>query len=188
MKELIDYVKYYVKLPAEAEKAILESFKVREYQKGDLILRERDVCRNLFFILKGTVRTFYLHDGKEVTTWIYPNGYFVTAWSSFLLEKESFESVHAIENTTVAVINKLTLNDVYDKRISIGRFGRFLAEEQLTGMDEYSKGYMFLSAKEKYYNLLSFFPDIVQRANLGYIASMLGISQETLSRLRGEKS
>ncbi len=63
-----------------------------------------------------------------------------------------------------------------------------LIEEQLVYIDTYSKGYMFLSAKEKYDKLLSFFPDIDQRANLGYIASMLGISQETLSRIRGEKS
>lgn len=188
MKELIDYIKYYVKLSVEAEEAIQENFKLRTYVKDEIILREGDVCKNLFFILEGTVRTFYLHDGKDVTTWIYPNGFFITAWTSFLLKKESFESIQAIEASHVAYLPKTTLYELYDKYPSIERFGRYLAEEQLAAIDEYSKGYMFQTAKEKYDNLLAFFPDVVQRANLGYIASMLGISQETLSRLRNERS
>lgn len=186
MQDLINYIKYYVPIPPETENAVAESFKIREYQKDDLLLREGDTCRNLFFILEGTVRTFYFHEGKEVTTWIYPDGFFTTAWSSFLLEKSSFESLQAIQPTKVAFITKHTLDLLYDKHHSIERFGRYLVEEQLTAIDGYSKGYHLLSAKEKYKNLLAFFPDIEQRANLGYIASMLGISQETLSRVRAE--
>ncbi len=184
MKDLVNYIKYYVSLPNEAEQAIRESFKIRDYKKDDLLLREGDTCRNLFFIMEGTIRTFYLHDGKEITTWIYPDGFFTTAWSSFLLGKKSFESVQALERTRVAYVSKHSWEHLFDEHQSIERFGRFLAEEQLTAIDEYAKGYYLLSAKEKYNNLLAFFPDIVQRANLGYIASMLGISQETLSRVR----
>jgi len=67
------------------------------------------------------------------------------------------------------------------------RFSRLLAEEQLAFIDLYSKGYMFMSAKEKYQLLLSNIPDIELRVKLGYIASFLGISQETLSRIRSSK-
>ncbi len=186
MQDLINYIKYYVRISQEAEKAVHESFKIREYEKDDLLLREGDTCKNLFFVLEGTVRTFYLHEGKEVTTWIYPDGFFTTAWSSFLLGKASFESLQAIQSTKVASVSKTTLDLLYDKHHSLERFGRYLVEEQLTAIDGYSKGYHLLSAKEKYNNLLAFFPDIEQRANLGHIASMLGISQETLSRVRAE--
>jgi len=64
------------------------------------------------------------------------------------------------------------------------RFGRILMEEQLAFIDYYFKGVLFMTAKEKYSLLLSYFPDITQRVNLGHIASFLGITQETLSRLR----
>lgn len=184
MQDLINYIKYYVSIPQEAESAVLESFQIRDYEKDDLLLRQGDTCRNLFFILEGTIRTFYLQEGKEVTTWIYPDGFFTTAWSSFLLGKASFESLQAIQPTKVAFVTKNTLDLLYDKYHGLERFGRYLVEEQLTAIDEYSKGYHLLTAKEKYKNLLAFFPDIEQRANLGHIASMLGISQETLSRVR----
>ena len=184
MRDLINYIRYYVKLSPLAEKAILERFNVREYQKDDLLLREGDTCRNLYFLMEGTLRTFYHDDGKEVTTWIYPDGFFVTAWSSFLLGQPSFESIQALQPTKVAFITKSSLYNLYDLHPSMERFGRYLAEEQLSSIDEYAKGYHLLTAKEKYDNLLEFFPDVEQRSNLGYIASMLGISQETLSRIR----
>lgn len=187
MKELLDYMNFYVPLAQEAQQAVMKSFKLRTYNKNEVILREGDICQQLFFMLSGTTRTYYTHKGKEITTWIYPDGAFVTAWSSFLSGKSSFEAIHAIEQTQVAFITKTTLYQLYNQHQSIERFGRYLAEEQLTHIETYSKGYLFLSAKEKYENLLSVFPDVELRANLGDIASMLGISRETLSRLRKER-
>ena len=66
-------------------------------------------------------------------------------------------------------------------------FARLLAEEQITFTDQFFKGYMFLSAMEKYQLLLQYFPDIELRVKLTYIASFLGISRETLSRIRAQK-
>ena len=63
-------------------------------------------------------------------------------------------------------------------------FGRLMVEEQLTFLDYFYRGFMFMSAKEKYNLLLSIFPDVTQRVNLGHIAAVLGISLETLSRIR----
>ena len=88
------------------------------------------------------------------------------------------------KDSELAYITKAGLMQLYDQYHKIERFGRMLAEEQLAAIDDYSRGFALLSAKEKYESLLSFFPDVTQRVNLGYIASMLGITQETLSRIR----
>ncbi len=184
MELLLDYIRNYVNLTDQSENLITETFAVREYPKGHILFNEGDTSRNLYFVLKGVCRTYHDHERKEITTWIYPEGYFVTAWSSFIFECPSSESVQVLEDTTMAYITKDSLNHLYDQDRLIERFGRHLAEEQLALLDDYSRGYDLMSAKEKYQSLLSFFPDVTQRVNLGYIASMLGITQETLSRIR----
>ncbi|PWL31917.1 Crp/Fnr family transcriptional regulator [uncultured Roseivirga sp.] len=185
---LIEYIRHYIKLSNEAKEDLSNSFLTKTYSKDEFIHREGHFCQFLYFILEGTVRTFYNGNGKEVTTWIYPNHQFVTAWSSYLLGTKSFESIQSLGTVKVLCISKHKLEELYKKHNSIETFGRKLVEEQLSSLDSYSKGYMFLTAKEKYDNLLSIFPDVNQRANLGHIASMLGISQETLSRIRGKKN
>ena len=185
MKLLLDYIRHYVRLSQNEETVLTTSFKTKRYSKGNILINEGEVCEKLFFILKGTCRTAHDHPLKEVTTWIYPEGYFLTAWSSFIMGSPSLEMIQVLEDDSeVAFITKPTLNQLYEEHRTIERFGRLLAEEQLALMDDYSRGYSLMSAKEKYETLLSFFPDVIQRVNLGYVASMLGITQETLSRIR----
>ena len=185
MITLLEYINYYVPLGPEENQAIQNTFKTKVYPKGHILVNEGEVCQKMYFILKGTSRTFHDHTKKEVTTWIYPESHFITSWSSFILEQPSSESIQVLEkDSELAYITKAGLMQLYDQYHKIERFGRMLAEEQLAAIDDYSRGFALLSAKEKYESLLSFFPDVTQRVNLGYIASMLGITQETLSRIR----
>lgn len=184
MESLLRYIGHYVNLTPHSKELVANTFKVTDYQKGHILFNEGDICRNLYFIINGVCRTYHDHDKKEITTWIYPESYFVTAWSSFIFKQPSLESVQVLEDSRIASITKDSLNLLYDQDRLIERFGRHLAEEQLALLDDYSRGYDLKSAKEKYQSLLSFFPDVTQRVNLGYIASMLGITQETLSRIR----
>lgn len=184
MDLLIQYLRQYVRLSIDVENKFVNSFVIKEYQKDDVLVHEGSVCRYLFFLIDGTVRSYFYDDGKEYTTWVYPEGYFVTSWMSFLQELPSHESIQAVQDCKIGAIAKSTLYKLYDDHHGIERFGRLLAEEQISYIHEYSRGHSTLSAKEKYEQLISFFPDITQRINLGHIASLLGISQETLSRIR----
>ena len=185
MQLLLSYVKHFVPLSAAEEKALIASFRVTTYNKGHILNAEGAVCHHLYFVLQGICRTFHDHTRKEVTTWIYPEGHFITAWSSFMAQSPSHESIEVLEdNTQVAYITKPTLETLYEQHRAFERFGRMLVEEQLAFLDDYARGYHLLSARQKYENLLAFFPEITQRVNLGHVASMLGITQETLSRIR----
>lgn len=187
MELLKQYISYYVQLTREEENLFLDAFTVEDFPKDHLLLPEGNTSKKLHFVLKGTLRTFYHYEGKEVTTWIYPEGYFVAAWMSFFQDKPGFEGIEVVEPAKVASIGKSQLQQLYDESHKLERFGRLFAEDQLAYLDEYSKGYNFQTAREKYEVLLSFFPDVTQRINLGHIASFLGISQETLSRIRKER-
>ena len=186
MKQLIQHISDNIKVSSGLEAAIKSSFHIKKVAKNELLLEEQKYVRRLYFIEQGTLRTFYYHEDKEVTSWFYRENQFVTSWHGFYNQEISFESIQALEDSTVYWIGHSEFNKLIDEYPKFERFARFLAEEQLAFIDYYSKGYMFMSAKEKYRLLLSYFPDIELRVKLGYIASFLGISQETLSRIRAK--
>jgi len=187
MKNLTQNIKNRVSISPKLEVAIQSSFQKRAVPKHEFLLQEHKLVRKLYFIEKGTLRTFYHHEGKEVTSWFYQQNQFLTSWYGFYNQEASYESIEALEDCSVYWIDHTNYKRLIDDYPKFERFARLLAEEQLSFIDAYSKGYLFMSAKEKYKLLLSYFPDIELRVKLGYIASFLGISQETLSRIRAGK-
>lgn len=186
MKSFIAYIKSYITLSEEAEKEILEQVLVEEIPKGEQFLEEGKTCERLYFIAKGTVRTFHYQDGKDITYWIYPENMMITSWHSYILRKPASEYIETTEDSILLSLTYNQWQELYLKHPKLERFGRLVLEEQMSLLDDFFKGYYFLTAKEKYELLVSAFPTITQRANLGHIASMLGISQATLSRIRGK--
>lgn len=184
MESLITYMAQRIKVSQKLEEAIKQAFLEEEHATDTVILSEGHYAQKLYFIEKGIIRAFYHGDGKEVSNWFYAEGYLCTSWYSFLREEKSLENLQCIEDCHLYSITMQKYQALFRDFPEMERFGRLIAEEQLSFIDYMSRGYMFLSAKEKYDLLLSFFPDIELRVKLGQIASYLGISQETLSRIR----
>lgn len=184
MQSLQDYIQTKIHLDADLIKALEENFVLKNFPKNTFLLKEHQYSKNLFFIASGTVRTFYYHKEKEVTSWFYREDQFFTSWYSFYTQQPSFENIQVLEDATIYSIDYFNFQKLIEANPKFERFARLLAEEQTAGIDHFSKGFLFMSAKEKYELLLSLFPDITLRVNLGYIASFLGITQETLSRIR----
>jgi len=182
----LSYIKSQISVSPELEEALSTYFKKEEIRKGEILLREDSYCRRLYFLEKGTVRTYYYHDQKDVTSWLYHERLFFTAWYSFYLQQPSFEYIETLEDCTVFSIDYHNYQTLLNQFHDFERFGRLIAEEQTAYIDYFSKGFMFLSAKDKYDALLSIFPDVELRVKLGHIATLLGISQETLSRIRSK--
>ncbi len=186
MDTFIDFIKKYIDLTADAEKDIRDMLQIESIEKGHQIIREGKVCNRLYFLSKGTARTFFYQKGKDITHWIYPEETVFTSWHSYYLRKPSVEYVELTEDATLISLHYEQWQNLFDKHPELNRFGRLIMEQELAVIDEFYKGYYFLTAKEKYELLITAFPKITQIANLGHIASMLGISQETLSRIRGK--
>lgn len=186
MERFIDYIKKYVELTADAEKDICSLIIVEKVSKGHQIVKEGKVCSRLYFLAEGTARTFFYQKGKDITHWIYPNETVVTSWHSYYLRKPSVEYIELTEESVLVSLSYDDWQVLFDKYPELNRYGRLIMEQELAVIDDFYKGYYFLTAKEKYELLITSFPKITQIANLGHIASMLGISQETLSRIRGK--
>lgn len=179
-----NYINSKVQISKELEELIMATCKVELLPKNQVLLQEGSIAHRLYFLTQGAARTYYLHDGKDITSWIYKEGQMITAWSSFIFRSPSYENIELLEDAEVASISYDQLQQLYIEQPKMQAFGRIMVEEQLAFLEYFYKGFMFMTAKDKYALLQSYFPDVVLRVNLGYIASFLGITQETLSRIR----
>lgn len=186
MQEFIAYIEGYIPLNEELKRALEEVAVQISYAKNELLVEEGRTCRHLYFLKEGTVRTYFFQKGKDITHWIYPEMSVVTSWHSYIFRKPANEYIETTSDTVVIAISYDDWQELYEKYPELERFGRLMIEEQIATIDDFYKGYYFLTAKEKYELLVEFYPKILQIANLGHIASMLGISQETLSHIRGK--
>ncbi|OUS01077.1 hypothetical protein A9Q86_10060 [Flavobacteriales bacterium 33_180_T64] len=187
MQNLFQEISNRCFLSSELQHQIINNFELIEIVRGKKILKQGNRANNLYFIKKGVLHNYYYHDGKQISSWFYSENQFITSWHSFYAQKQSFEEIECLEDCILYQISYKNYQKLIADFPSFGNFARLLAEEMLIFLDEFSKGWSFLTAKEKYQLLLTYFPDIELRIKLGYIASFLGISQETLSRLRAKK-
>lgn len=187
MQKLIHAIQKRVEIDEDLKRALNRSFLPEKIKRKAELLRNGNSCKKLYFLETGTVRTFYFHEEKEVTSWFYKEDLFFTSWYSFYTQKEGYECIEALEDAVVYSIHYNDYINLINSSQKFERFARLLAEEQIAFTDQFFKGFMFLSAKQKYDLLLLYFPDIELRVKLIYIASFLGISRETLSRIRAEK-
>jgi len=183
MVELINFIKRYQELDELTEKAILDSFVVEEVKRNEFILEKGKVCSKISFIKSGIVRRFYLKEGEESTIWLYHDNHWISAMSSYFNQKPSFEFFQACEDTTLYSLS-------YDKEQELLKLPLFrdfhvkFLRLSLAAFDEFHFAFGTMSASKKYMYLLDRFPLIIQRAKQKHIASLLNVSQETLSRIR----
>lgn len=186
MNSFFDHIDQYYKLSQEAKHAIAKTLQQHSLSKNTLLAAEGKICQHMYFIEKGCVRGYYNLDGKEVTYWFAFENSFVTSFYSFISRKPAFENIQLIEDCHLFSISYDDLQSLYANFPEIERIVRIINESYYVRLEERFVAAQFKTAKERYAGLLDFSPHILQRMPLGYIASYLGISQETLSRIRGK--
>ncbi|RYG03529.1 MAG: Crp/Fnr family transcriptional regulator [Chitinophagaceae bacterium] len=157
-----------------------------ELPKGELLVREGRICRNIYFVEKGAMRGFYTLGGKEITHWFAFENDFVTSNHSFIREQPSVENIQLMEDAILWKLSKQDLQRLMNDHHDIERLVRMNYEKYYIRLEERFVNAHFKSASERYQDLLTETPHILERVPLGWIASYLGISQETLSRVRGK--
>jgi len=141
---------------------------------------------SFYFIVEGIVRVYYLKDGKDITDWFASKNQFIGPILNIYGGKPIQQYVQVLENTTLLVIKNNALEKLYKKYHSFERIGRLIITQTLIQLSERVIALQFYSAKEKYELLLKENPGIIKRVALKHIASYLGITLETLSRVRGQ--
>lgn len=163
-----------------------EKAQVSNKKKGQRLHTQGLPCNHLHYVTKGLARAFYLKDGKDISCYFASEGMFVTAINSFLKEEVSQYEVELLEDTELLSISFEDLKTALETTRSLERFFRELLSDAYCDLVERVNLLQFYSAKEKYENFMKNFPDLFNRLPLGHIASYLGMTQETLSRVRNE--
>jgi CRP-like cAMP-binding protein len=184
MQELLHHIKQYAALSGEAEQSLYDCFEQVVLAKQQHLLTEGKICRHLYFLEKGALRGYYNLDGKEITHWFGFENNFVTSFHSFITQEPSVENIQLLEGSILWSISKDTLTALLNRYHDIERLVRIATETYYLRLEERFVNAQFKTAAERYEQLLHESPHILERVPLGHIASYLGISQETLSRIR----
>lgn len=184
MKSLFEHIRQYSPLGSTAWKSLSAKLQKVELSKGEFLITEGKVCSHVYFLEKGCLRGFYNLDGKEITHWFAFENNFVTSLSSFITRKPCSENLQLIEDCTLWAVGYDELQQLYIKHADLERLGRIMNERYYVMLEERFTSNHFKEAKDRYENLITTAPHILQRVPLGYVASYLGMTQETLSRIR----
>lgn len=186
MKEyLFTYLKSFIQLSDDELSALEKILKIKKIKKKELYVENEQICQKVLFSNEGYFR-FYHTDakGNEITSDFYFAPTVITSYTSFITGKPSFVNVQAMSDMEVLEFSKSDLFLLFDKYPKIERLGRLIAEKIAINSEEHLFLLLNQTAEMRYKNLLQKNPQYVNTIPLQYIASYLGITQETLSRMR----
>ncbi|MGM9701378.1 MAG: Crp/Fnr family transcriptional regulator [Prevotella sp.] len=168
-----------------SELDILESILVpRKYLKGQMILSEGEVCKDLLYVAKGMTRQFYFKNGKELTEHMSVEGGIVMCIESLFKEEPTRLQIEALEPTWVFAMPKARLEEVALHNVNIQILYRKILEESLIVSQVHADLVRFETSQDRYQKMCKLMPQVILRAPLIYIASYLQMTPETLSRVR----
>ena len=164
---------------------ILESVLVpMKFAKGEIILKEGDVCEHIYYVERGLTRQFYFKNGKELTEHIGVEHSIVMCIESLFKEKPTYLQLEALEPTLIYALPKHRLEEVALHNVNIQILYRKILEESLIISQVHADMLRFETAQDRYLKLCKQSPQVVLRAPLVYVASYLQMTPETLSRVR----
>ncbi|MCK8521556.1 Crp/Fnr family transcriptional regulator [Aquimarina sp. D1M17] len=177
----------YSQLSPECEEEFLENVKFCTYQKGEIVVREGQYSKKAYLIIEGCSRAYYLKDGKDISDWFTFENQFMASIISFFSNEPSPHYVEFVEDSKVIEFSKDTVDKLSKKYHDFERLISAVVTETMLGLCERLHTIQFAKAEERFSRLIEIYPDITQRIPLTHIASYLGITLETLSRIRNPK-
>lgn len=184
-KFLLDTIRQIINLDKEAEESITTSFKELKIKKGDHFLKEGEPNLLLGFIVNGLVRIYITKKGEEQSCIDFSKeGEFITVYESFLQKGISTQSIQAIEDTTLLVINNNDLQNLYQNIPNGDKLGRIVIEKRFIELAKQLLSIYLHNSEQRYLHFVKTYPDLLQRVPQYYIASFVGVKPQSLSRIR----
>jgi CRP-like cAMP-binding protein len=185
--QLFQLFKKYTALPKKAEEAIAAICSPITIKKNKDLQPIGHTCKTIYFINKGIARIYYFKDGIDVTENFFFENSIIARVESLFTGKPSRKAIQVLEDAEITGINANLLFKLYDSFPEIERLFRKIFEAAYVETVHRIEGIQFHTAEERYKALLLEAPDILKRVPLKYVASYLGITQVSLSRIRGLK-
>lgn len=187
MNLLLQYFNRYNHLSKEAQEAIIQISTVVELKKNAILQPIGHTCKTIYFITKGIARIYYLKDGIDITESFAFENNIIARVESLFTGNPSRKAIQILEDAELVAINSVQLLQLYDRFPDIERLFRKIFEAAYVDTVNRIESIQFHTAEERYKALLTEAPGIIKRVPLKYIASYLGITQVSLSRIRAMK-
>lgn len=187
MNEIIDHFSNYIPVSGKLEKELKARIIVQTFNKGALIHNAENICVESHFILKGIFRLYFLKNGREISEYFCAEGEWVNSPRSFMFRELDNYYIDALEDSEVLTLHIRDLMVLFDKFPEMERYSRLSMGTMFYQLIERVHSFQCSDAKEKYDHFCRVYKHIHSRLPLGMIAAYLGITQETLSRVRARR-
>ncbi len=178
------YVNHFISL-TEKEKSIFENgFTFRQVPKNFVLIEEGKVANELFFINKGLLRLYYTKDGDDITGFIFREGLFAGSYDSFLRRSPGIQTLETLEDCDLLVVTADNMEQLYEQIPKMNILTRKIAEQRFINAQMILSSFILDSPEERYRKFEEQHKDLLLRVPQHMIASFLGITPVSLSRIR----
>ena len=184
MQRLIETIEVYISLNDDELSLLQNTVEKRTYSKNEVIFSEGKISNEIYFVAEGCVRLFYNVDGNDKTAFFYTEGQFICAGESYTFNIPAIENYQAVEQTEIYVFTKNKTEELLRNAPKLEVLARIATENELITSQKIIASFVTKSAEERYTDLLNTQGELFQRVLQQYIASFLGVSPETLSRIK----
>ena len=189
MTALEPYIKsYFGVVETDDLNTIVSFFQTTTMKKGDFLLKSGTRCNELTFVHSGLLRMFATTDTKEVTQWISTKGYFTGDLSSFIFETPSHLAIQALADAEISTISKENYKRLGDLLPKWHEFEKLFLARCFITLEQRVFSHLSMSAEERYQAFFEQNAALFNQVPLQYIASMLGMTPETFSRIRKKQN
>lgn len=171
---------------SDEELGLMDTFLHKRFiKKGDYLIKQGEICKEIAFIKHGVLRSFFINEeGDETTNCITFENDLMNAFSSFIKQEPTQENIQAIIDTEIEFISKQDVEALFGSSITWQKVGRKLTKQQYLNFENRILSFLNDSAANRYINLAAKQPQYIQQIPLHYISSYLGISTRHLTRIR----
>ncbi len=155
----------------------------KKIKKKDLLLKQGEICKEIFYVQKGLLRVYVLNEGKEVNTWFVPEGDFITSVNSYHKGKPSEHAIEALEDCEVISIKKTTLDFIMKNNHKAALFASNELFNKLCEYQDQASALRFMNAESRYSYLFEKQKAIFNRISQKHLASFLGVDTTYLSKI-----
>jgi CRP/FNR family transcriptional regulator, anaerobic regulatory protein len=186
LEKLLERLNALHKMDEPLIERIKEITQIVTYPKKTYLLRDGQVCDKACMVIKGLARAYYINEDRDITSRFMDEGFIITSWVSYYHQQAGDEFIEALEDTTLACIRYSGIQQLYKDFPSFNIVGRKQTEYSLYTSELRTRMLRKHTAEEKYSFFLNQHPDLINRVPLKYIATYLGMNEETLSRIRSK--
>lgn len=189
LKSFRSFIEKFIPIDDELFNTIISNFEYKKVARKEFLLEAGKTADKIFFLSEGFVRFFHIkNDGSEITSDFYFAPGLITSFTSFISQKLAIVNIQAMVKMDVLFIQHKKLMALYDKEHKVERLGRLLAEQVFITSEKHLLSFLNDSPQDRYLWLMKEYPEYVKNIPLHYLASYLGITAESLSRIRNRSA